>query len=60
MEESRTDLKCPNCGSVDTPRLIVRGADSSGSTVVEHSVMLHCRWCHQEWSERPPVWRWAS
>jgi hypothetical protein len=66
MERTRTDPKCPNCGSVDAPRLIVRGAESTGSTIVEQSVlleqsvMLQCRRCHWEWSERPLGWPEAS
>ncbi len=60
MERTGTDPKCPNCGSVDAPRLIVRGAESTGSTIVEQSVMLQCRRCHWEWSERSLGWREAS
>jgi hypothetical protein len=45
---------------MDAPKLIVRGPDSTGSTILEQGVMLQCRLCHHEWSEMPFDWRRAS
>ncbi len=51
MEPIPTVLQCPNCASVEPPRLIVRGNGMAGSTPEGQSTVLQCRSCHLEWSE---------
>ena len=51
MAKRRTGLMCPECGSADTPRLIVRGPGSNED--VAEGVVLRCRACQHEWSEDP-------
>lgn len=55
MERTETLPKCPGCGLVDSPRLIVRGDDTSPIKTSLTSVLLQCRSCRSEWSERSPV-----
>jgi hypothetical protein len=55
MERTETLPQCPGCGLVDSPRLIVRGDDTSPIKTSLASVLLQCRSCRSEWSERSPV-----
>jgi len=41
-----THHRCPDCGSTDTPKLIVRG-----SGVQESGLFLRCRTCGSEWAD---------
>jgi formate dehydrogenase maturation protein FdhE len=38
--------RCPHCGSVDTPTLVVRG-----SGLGETGLFLKCRDCRSEWAD---------
>ena len=59
MEPTDAVPKCPRCGLVDSPRLIVRGDDTSPIKSSLASVLLQCRSCRSEWSERSSV-GWTS
>jgi formate dehydrogenase maturation protein FdhE len=48
MEDDQSPPTCPNCGSADSPRLIVRP-----ETTVPN-VFLRCRACRHEWSSTVP------
>ena len=39
-------FRCPRCGSVDTPKLVVRGTGLQGD-----GLFLRCRTCESEWAD---------
>ncbi len=55
MDGVRDGQECPNCGSTDVPRLIVRGSGAATD-----GVSLQCRRCHHEWSDDRTRSRQAS
>ena len=46
MDELTEAHRCPECGSVEVPKLIVRGLG-----VARHDQSLQCRRCRHEWSD---------
>jgi uncharacterized Zn finger protein len=59
MEKAQPGPRCPNCGTGDAPRLIVRGGGPFPTDSSLPDVHLHCRDCGHEWSELPRE-RWVS
>jgi uncharacterized Zn finger protein len=59
MEDAKLSPQCPVCGVDDTPRLIVRGANTFTSGSALPNVHLRCRECGHEWSDLPHE-QWAS
>ncbi len=51
MDAVRNGMSCPECRSVEVPKLIVRGT-GKGS----HGTSLQCRRCGHEWSDEQ-TWR---
>jgi len=46
LDDIRDAHECPRCGSVDVPKLIVRGSENT-----KGGLSLQCRVCGCEWSD---------
>ena len=46
MIELPTMQTCPNCGSTEEPKLLIRGSGLTG-----HGWVLRCRTCDRDWSD---------
>jgi len=46
MIELPTMQTCPNCGSSEEPKLLIRGSGMTG-----HGWVLRCRTCDRDWSD---------